>query len=89
MKRFTVALIAAALAGCGAGAAPEPRSPSTDYPPAVSETANGEVVGADRVAPEDKLATSPRVGSEGVAAAARPGHGGSGASSEPSAPSTR
>lgn len=46
------------------------RSPTTDYPSPAAQTSNGEVVGADRVPPGDKLQTSPSVGSSGVSPAA-------------------
>src|SRR5262245_3659342 len=42
------------------------RSPALDYPPPAQETSQGEVVGADRVPPGDKLKTSPKVGTEDV-----------------------
>ena len=52
---------------------PGARSPTLDYPPPPPETANGDVVGADRTAPADKLKTGPRVGDDGVRPAGRPG----------------
>ena len=64
-------------AGCG-GAASEsasPRSPSRDYPPPSAQTSDGEVIGADRTPPEEKLETSPKVGVGGIAPATRAPHG--------------
>ena len=52
-----------------------PRSPSLDYPPPPVETSNGEVVGADRVPPGDKLQQGPKVGTEGAQPAPGPGAG--------------
>jgi hypothetical protein len=51
--------------GRSSGAQPA-RSPSLDYPAPAQETSQGEVIGADRVPPGDKLKTSPRAGTEGV-----------------------
>jgi hypothetical protein len=67
-----VALLLAAACGGQQSDAP-PRSPSLDYPPPPVETSNGEVVGADRVPPRDKLEQGPKAGSEGVQPAAGPG----------------
>lgn len=61
-------LVLSACGGPGAGA----RSPSNDYPPPAAETSDGEVVGADRVPPNQKLAESPKLGSEGMKPAATP-----------------
>lgn len=51
------------------------RSPSLDYPPPPAQTSDGEVVGADRQPPGDKLATGPRAGSGGLVPASRPAGG--------------
>jgi hypothetical protein len=55
-----VALLLAPLPGClqTSGGAPL-RSPSNDYRPAPPTTSDGEVIGADRKAPADKLAEGP------------------------------
>jgi hypothetical protein len=42
------------------------RSPTLDYPLPEVQTADGHVLGADGMRVEDKLRTSPRVGSEGL-----------------------
>jgi hypothetical protein len=59
--------------GCG-GRQPEPtRSPTVDYPPPPARSSSdGRVLGADEVPPDDKLATSPTLGSEGLRPAAQP-----------------
>jgi hypothetical protein len=43
-----------------------PTSPTVDYPDPAVTTADRQVLGVDGVPPEDKLRTSPRVGSSGV-----------------------
>ncbi|MEP7122503.1 MAG: hypothetical protein ABJE95_16395 [Byssovorax sp.] len=48
------------------------RSPTLDYPPPPAETSDGHVVGADGMRPEDKLATSAKVGNGGLSPAASP-----------------
>jgi hypothetical protein len=52
-------------AGASANEAPM-RSPTLDYPPPPVQTADGQILGADGMSTEDKLRTSPRVGSGGV-----------------------
>jgi hypothetical protein len=67
-----VAISAGAELGCGrpdAGA----RSPTNDYPLPPAQTGDGEVIGADRKPPEDKLREGPRVGDDGVKPGSRPG----------------
>ena len=63
-------------ASCGGGGSPSGariRSPSLDYPPPPAQTADGDVLGADRVPPGDKLATGARIGPGGFTPAhARP-----------------
>jgi hypothetical protein len=61
-------------AGCALGPAGEvpTRSPTLDYPPPPVQTSDGQVLGADGMRVEDKLRTSPRVGSGGVTPAAAP-----------------
>jgi len=61
-----------ALFGAPAGGEAPMRSPTLDYPPPATETSDGQVVGADGMRPEDKLHTSPRIGSGGVAPAQVP-----------------
>lgn len=62
--RWGGALLLAAiplLVGCATQPAPERpfRSPTRDYPAPPVQTSDGEVVGADRMAPEDKLQQGP------------------------------
>ncbi len=60
---------------CASGAATGEsltRSPTLDYPPPPAETSDGQVVGADGVRPEHKLAMSPKVGNGGLTPAASP-----------------
>lgn len=63
-----------ALAACSSAASKENaaplRSPSRDYPLPAVTTSNGEVVGADRQHPSEKLETSPALGSGGPTPAA-------------------
>ena len=64
------------LFACGGGKPAEtapPRSPTTDYPHPATRSADGQVVGADGVAPDDRLRAGPKVGSGGVTPAERPG----------------
>jgi hypothetical protein len=61
------------VVACGAPGGTDVRSPSRDYPPPPAHTSDGEVLGADRVAPGDKLDTGPRAGSGGVKPAESPG----------------
>jgi hypothetical protein len=48
------------------------RSPTLDYPPPAAETSDGQVIGADGMRPEHKLATSPKAGNGGLTPAASP-----------------
>lgn len=69
-------LLLSSLVACGGAKTNEtqpPRSPTTDYPHPASRTADGQVVGADGVPPEDRLRAGPKVGSGGVTPAERPG----------------
>jgi len=67
-----ISSIAVACGGSKPADAP-PRSPSSDYPAPAQETSQGEVVGADRVPPGDKLKTGPTIGPGGVTPASGPG----------------
>jgi hypothetical protein len=73
------------IAACGgSGNDKVLRSPSLDYPPPAAQTSDGEIVGADRMPPGDKLQEGPRAGSPGVTPAAGPGGTeGSGTSGKP------
>jgi hypothetical protein len=66
--------------------APPSRSPSVDYPPPAQETSQGEVIGADRVPPGDKLRSGPQVGSRGVIPAEGPTPPDAGAKKSPLRP---
>ncbi|HYQ25674.1 MAG TPA: hypothetical protein VER04_00605 [Polyangiaceae bacterium] len=57
MGRLVTGLLGCSLwVGCGQGNAAAPlRSPSLDYAPPAPTTADGDTVGADRRAPDDKL----------------------------------
>jgi len=61
-----VALMPACAAFGATTAEPPMRSPTLDYSPPDVESADGQVLGADGMRMEDKLHTSPRVGSGGV-----------------------
>ena len=68
-------LLSGLASACSVGAvsaAPALRSPTLDYAPPPQQTADGQVLGVDGVPPEDKLRTSPRVGSGGVTPADSP-----------------
>jgi hypothetical protein len=62
---------ACAAVGPSQGEAPM-RSPTLDYPEPPVQTANGRVLGADGMRVEDKLRTSPRLGSGGFTPAEAP-----------------
>jgi hypothetical protein len=69
---FAVAMCA--CGGSGQKAAAPVRSPTLDYPlPEAQTSSNGEVLGADRQAPGDKLREGPRAGTAGVVPAETPG----------------
>jgi hypothetical protein len=87
--RASVLVVAATLAAsvaCGGttkkSTAPV-RSPTLDYPSPTQETSQGEVVGADRVAPGDKLRTGPTIGPGGPTPAEKPPGTGGGAPEKP------
>jgi hypothetical protein len=67
-------VVLALLGGCSAASSKENvtplRSPARDYPLPAVQTSDGEVVGADRQPPAEKLETSPAVGSGGPTPAA-------------------
>lgn len=74
MNGLQLLVVGLALSACGAEPKQQPaRSPTTDYPPPPPRDAQGQVIGADGVRPEDRLSTSPRVGSEGAVPAQQPG----------------
>jgi hypothetical protein len=69
--RFTGRLVRGALlmtvsftCACGRSGG-QTRRPPADYPPPPRES-QGEILGADRQTPSDKLMTGPRVGTGGV-----------------------
>jgi hypothetical protein len=60
---------------CGGSQQETPaRSPTQDYPPPPLSDAQGNIIGADNVRPQDRLRESPRIGEEGPIAAEQPGH---------------
>src|SRR4051812_18838876 len=62
------------IAACGGSSNDKiVRSPSLDYPPSAAQTSNGEIVGADRVPPGDKIQQGARAGTAGVSPSAGPG----------------
>jgi hypothetical protein len=65
-----VLLLASACAPAPASGAV--RAPSADYSPPSEQASNGQVLGADRVPPGDKLATSVRITPAGVLPASQP-----------------
>src|SRR5215831_15935122 len=57
------------VSGCGSASSQNNapyRSPTHDYPLPPVTTSDGEVVGADRIPPTDKVPQGPKVGTEGV-----------------------
>lgn len=68
MLRVSSVLIAiVVLAACGGPN--DARSPALDYPEPPPTTSDGQVVGADRMSPADKLDSGPKVGPGGVTSA--------------------
>lgn len=62
-----------ALGACAPPRATPPKSPGNDVQPPTTTTGNGEIMGADRVAPGQKLEEGPKVDSNaGLQPAARP-----------------
>ena len=75
MYTLRVSLLATlGIAACGGSSNDKiVRSPSLDYPPSAAQTSDGEIVGADRVPPGDKLQQGAHAGSQGVSPSAGPG----------------
>ncbi len=74
-QHYLLCLSLLAVPACASGAATGAnltRSPTLDYPPPPAETSDGQVVGADGMPPERKLAQSPKVGTGGLTPAATP-----------------
>lgn len=69
-----------ALFACACAPSKQPeaplRSPTLDYPLPAAQTSDGEVVGADRIPPNDKIAQGPALGPGGATPSGRPGVGG-------------
>jgi hypothetical protein len=65
-------IVCACSSGAQKSAAPA-RSPTVDYPLPGAQTSDGQIVGADRQRPEDKLREGPRAGTAGVVPAETPG----------------
>jgi hypothetical protein len=56
---------AACLLGCRAPTPPNnPPSPTRDHQPPVTDPGDGEIIGADRVPPAQKLEEGPKIDSE-------------------------
>jgi hypothetical protein len=75
-QNFTLRSLLAALllVACGNPNSPPPGSPTNDVQPPTTTTGNGEVMGADRVPPAQKLQEGPKLDSqEGLKPAAQPG----------------
>ncbi len=73
MMRTWPLLLAVLVSACAGRNQEAPaRSPAVDYPLPPAQTSDGEVVGADRMPPEDKLRQGPRAGSTGVVPAETP-----------------
>lgn len=74
MKTLLISLCAlVALQGACSSPATPPRSPTNDVQPPTTTTGNGEVMGADRVSPGQKLEEGIKVDSnEGIKPAAQP-----------------
>ena len=68
---LTLLVVSACARGASTGANLT-RSPTLDYPPSPAETSDGQIVGADRMPPERKLAESPKIGTGGLTPAATP-----------------
>ena len=76
-QRVSLLVATLAIAACGGSRNDSPpRSPSLDYPLPAAQTSDGEIVGADRIPPGDKLEQGPRVGTAGASPSAGPGSGG-------------
>lgn len=61
------------LVACGNPNSAPPSSPTNDVQPPTTTTGNGEVMGADRVPPAQKLEEGPKLDSnEGIKPAAKP-----------------
>lgn len=72
MNVITVLLPALVLLACGPSS--PSKSPTNDVTPPTTNTGDGEVMGADRVAPGDKLNQGPQLDSnEGLKPAEKPG----------------
>jgi hypothetical protein len=74
MKNPLISLCAlvALLGACSSPSSP-PKSPTNDVQPPATTTGNGEVMGADRVSPAQKLEEGVKVDShEGIKPAAQP-----------------
>ena len=64
-NRWLLFVATLGLLGCAPASSSAPlRSPTRDYPPPAPRTSDGAIVGADNVAPEDKLQQGARTGSE-------------------------
>jgi hypothetical protein len=74
LRAYSALLALVVTSACGGQGAGGPvRSPALDYPLPASQTSDGEVVGADRIPPGDKLQEGAHAGTAGVVPAAGPG----------------
>ena len=72
-NRWLSALALAALLGACAAPQTGPVAPTNDHQPPATTTGDGEVMGADRVSPAQKLEEGPKLDSDqGVVPAERP-----------------
>jgi hypothetical protein len=60
-RAISCSLVAALALACKAPQTPAPTSPTHDHHPPATDPGDGEVIGADRIPPEDKLETGPRL----------------------------
>ena len=75
MKALIASMCAGAvmLGACAPPGATPPKSPTNDVQPPTTTTGNGEIMGADREAPGQKLEEGPQITSrEGVKPATQP-----------------
>ncbi len=69
----SICVVAVVLGACAPPGATPPKSPTNDVQPPTTTTGDGEIMGADHVAPGQKLEEGPQINSrEGVKPAAQP-----------------
>ena len=73
MSKIFLGALVALIGACTPSSASPTRSPSNDFEPPATTTGNGEVMGADRVPPGQKLQEGVKLDSqEGVQPAVQP-----------------